>query len=150
MDPSLHVRMTERRHHSFLLALKSRVLVVSKERRRKAKTLGLLALQKSYLFRCFFALRAARHPFRHQSSQHFLLSLFYIFSAVFVSTTKVVERLIFIHFGLGPLFGFILCRAKNFPLFPSSLSLSLSLSIIYTYIYEKKLKKSSSKPVVVV
>ena len=31
-----------------------------------------------------------------------------------------------------------------------SLSLSLSLSIIYTYIYEKKLKKSSSKPVVVV
>jgi hypothetical protein len=58
--------------------------------------------------------------------------------------------LIFIHFGLGPLFGFILCRAKNFPLFTSSLSLSLSLSIIYTYIYEKKLKKSSSKPVVVV
>ena len=129
--------MTERSHHSFLLALKSRVLVVSKERRRKAKTLGLLALQKSYLFRCFFALRAARQPFRHQSSQHFLLSLFYIFSAVFVSTTKVVERLIFIHFGLGPLFGFILCRAKNFPLFPSSLSLSLSFDYIYIYIREE-------------
>ena len=145
--------MTERSHHSFLLALKSRVLVVSKERRRKAKTLGLLALQKSYLFRCFFALRAARQPFRHQSSQHFLPSHLFIFLRVrFLSRprTKVVERLLFIHFGLGPLFGFILCRAKNFPLFPSSLSLSLSLSIIYTYIYEKKLKKSSSKPVVVV
>ena len=76
---------TERSHNSFLLALKSRVIVVSKERRRKAKTLGLLALQKSYLFRCFFALRA-RQPFRHQSSQHFLLSLSSIFtSAVSVS-----------------------------------------------------------------
>ena len=127
--------MTERRHHSFLLALKSRVLVVSKERRRKAKTLGLLALQKSYLFRCFFALRAARQPFRHQSSQHFLLSLFYIFSAVFVSTTKVVERLIFIHFGLGPLFGFS-AEQKIFLSFPL-LSLSLSFDYIYTYIREE-------------
>ena len=44
-------------------------------------------------------------------------------------------------------------RSKKFSslsLFSLSLSLSLSLSIIYTYIYEKKLKKSSSKPVVVV
>ena len=49
--------------------------------------------------------------------------------------TKVVERLLFIHFGLGPLFGFILCGAKNFPLFPSSLSLSLSLSFDYIYVY---------------
>ena len=136
MDPSLHVRMTERRHHSFLLALKSRVLVVSKERRRKAKTLGLLALQKSYLFRCFFALRAARQPFRHQSSQHFLLSLFYIFSAVFVSTTKVVERLIFIHFGLGPLFGFS-AEQKIFLSFPL-LSLSLSLFRLYIHIYTRR------------
>ena len=81
---------TERSHNSFLLALKSRVIVVSKERRRKAKTLGLLALQKSYLFRCFFALRAARQPFRHQSSQHFLLlSHLFIFSRVrFLSRTK--------------------------------------------------------------
>ena len=136
MDPSLHVRMTERSHHSFLLALKSRVLVVSKERRRKAKTFGLLALQKSYLFRCFFALRAARQPFRHQSSQHFLLSLFYIFSAVFVSTTKVVERLIFIHFGLGPLFGFS-AEQKIFLSFPL-LSLSLSLFRLYIHIYTRR------------
>ena len=87
LDPSLHVRMTERSHHSFLLALKSRVLVVSKERRRKAKTLGLLALQKSYLFRCFFALRA-RQPFRHQSSQHFLLSLFIFLRVRFLSRPR--------------------------------------------------------------
>jgi len=56
--------------------------------------------------------------------------------------------LIFIHFGLGPLFGFS-AEQKIFLSFPL-LSLSLSLSIIYTHIYEKKLKKSSSKPVVVV
>ena len=129
-------------HHGFLLALKSRVLVASKERRRKAKTLGLsLALQKSYLFRCFFALRAARQPFRHQSSQHFLPSHLFIFLRVrFLSRprTKVVERLLFIHFGLGPLFGFILCGAKNFPLFPSSLSLSLSLFWLYIHTYTRR------------
>jgi hypothetical protein len=45
--------------------------------------------------------------------------------------------LLFIHFGLGPLFGFILCGAKNFPLFPSSLSLSLSFDYIYIYIREE-------------
>ena len=144
--------MTERSHHSFLLALKSRVLVVSKERRRKAKTLGLLA-RSSKVVPFPVLLRTARCSSAIPSSvfpTFSSVSLYIFTSAVFVSTTKVVERLIFIHFGLGPLFGFILCRAKNFPLFPSSLSLSLSLSIIYTYIYEKKLKKSSSKPVVVV
>ena len=31
----------------------------------------------------------------------------------------------------------LLCRAKNFPLFPSSLSLSLSFDYIYTYIREE-------------
>ena len=41
-------------------------------------------------------------------------------------------------------------KFSSLSLFSLSLSLSLSLSIIYTYIYEKKLKKSSSKPVVVV
>ena len=139
LDPSLHVRMTERSHHSFLLALKSRVLVVSKERRRKAKTLGLLALQKSYLFRCFFALRA-RQPFRHQSSQHFLLSLSLIFLVwnVFVSKRKAIDFLFifsFIHpFSGRCLFGFfILCRASSL-----SLSLSLSLSIRYTYKYTRR------------
>ena len=144
--------MTERSHHSFLLALKSRVLVVSKERRRKAKTLGLLA-RSSKVVPFPVLLRTARCSSAIPSSvfpTFSSVSLYIFTSAVFVSTTKVVERLIFIHFGLGPLFGFILCRAKNFPLFPSSLSLSLSLSIIYTYIYEKKLKKFSSKPVVVV
>ena len=136
MDPSLHVRMTERSHHSFLLALKSRVLVVSKERRRKAKTLGLLALQKSYLFRCFFALRA-RQPFRHQSSQHFLLSLSSIFtSAVSVSTVRR-KRLIFYSF-FFPFSGrcfFILSAEQNFPLFPSP---SLSFDYIYTHKYTRR------------
>jgi hypothetical protein len=46
--------------------------------------------------------------------------------------------LIFIHFGLGPLFGFILCGVKNFPLFPSSLSLSLSLFRLYIHIYTRR------------
>ena len=130
---------TERSHNSFLLALKSRAIVVSKERRRKAKTLGLLALQKSYLFRCFFALRA-RQPFRHQSSQHFLLSLSLIFLVwnVFVSKRKAIDFLFifsFIHpFSGRCLFGFfILCRASSL-----SLSLSLSLSIRYTYKYTRR------------
>ena len=139
MDPSLHVRMTERSHHSFLLALKSRVLVVSKERRRKAKTLGLLA-RSSKVVPFPVLLRTARCSSAIPSSvfpTFSSVSLYIFTSAVFVSTTKVVERLIFIHFGLGPLFGFILCRAKNFPLFPSSLSLSLSFDYIYIYIREE-------------
>ncbi len=142
-------------HHGFLLALKSRVLVASKERRRKAKTLGLsLALQKSYLFRCFFALRAARQPFRHQSSQHFLPSHLFIFLRVrFLSRPprKSSKDFAFYSFWSRAAVWLHSLQSKKFSsLSLFSLSLSLSLSIIYTYIYEKKLKKSSSKPVVVV
>ena len=129
-------------HHGFLLALKSRVLVASKERRRKAKTLGLLA-RSSKVVPFPVLLRTARCSSAIPSSvfpTFSSVSPLYIFtSAVFVSTTeKVVERLLFIHFGLGPLFGFILCRAKNFPLFPSSLSLSLSLFRLYIHTYTRR------------
>ena len=138
MDPSLHVRMTERRHHSFLLALKSRVLVSSKERRRKAKTLGLLA-RSSKVVPFPVLLRTARCSSAIPSSvfpTFSSVSLYIFTSAVFVSTTKVVERLIFIHFGLGPLFGFS-AEQKIFLSFPL-LSLSLSLFRLYIHIYTRR------------
>ena len=156
MDPSLHVRMTERSHPSWLPPRfkKSRSRSVEREKKksknsrssRSSKVVPFPVLLRTA--RCSSAIPSSVFPTFSSVSPLYIFT-----SAVFVSTRrKVVERLFFIHFGLGPLFGFILCRAKNFPLFPSSLSLSLSLSlsIIYTYIYEKKLKKSSSKPVVVV
>ena len=125
---------TERSHHSFLLALKSRVIVLSKERRRKAKTLGLLALQKSYLFRCFFALRAARQPFRHQSSQHFLLSLF-LFLVRFLSRPRKSSKDWFLFILVsGRCLASFSAEQKIFLSFPL-LSLSLSLSFDYIYIY---------------
>jgi hypothetical protein len=155
LDPSLHVRMTERSHPSRLPPRfkKSRSRSVEREKKKSKNSRSFARSSKVVPFpvllrtaRCSSAIPSSVFPTFSSVSP---LSIFT--SAVFVSTRrKVVERLLFIHFGLGPLFGFILCRAKNFPLFPSSLSLSLSLSIIYTYIYEKKLKKSSSKPVVVV
>jgi len=137
LDPSLHVRMTERRHHSFLLALKSRVLVVSKERRRKAKTFGLLALQKSYLFRCFFALRAARQPFRHQSSQHFLLSLFIFLRVRFLSRPRKSSKDWFLFILVSGRCLASLQSKKFSSLSLFSLSLSLSFDYIYTYIREE-------------
>ena len=125
-------------HHGFLLALKSRVLVASKERRRKAKTLGLsLALQKSYLFRCFFALRAARQPFRHQSSQHFLLSHLFIFLRVrFLSRPprKSSKDCFLFILVSGRCLASFSAEQKIFLSFPL-LSLSLSLSFDYIYIH---------------
>ena len=130
-------------HHGFLLALKSRVLVASKERRRKAKTLGLLARSSKVVpfpvllrtARCSSAIPSTVFPTFSSVSPLYIFT-----SAVFVSTTNESRRkiLLFIHFGLGPLFGFILCGAKNFPLFPSSLSLSLSLFWLYIHTYTRR------------
>ena len=136
--------MTERSHHSFLLALKSRVLVVSKERRRKAKTFGLLALQKSYLFRCFFALRAARQPFRHQSSQHFLLSHLFIFLRVRFWKEKEIDffSLFSSLFFRGRCLASFCLQSRKFPSLSLSLSHSLTLfRLVNTQIHEKKFKK---------
>ena len=126
-------------HHGFLLALKSRVLVASKERRRKAKTLGLsLALQKSYLFRCFFALRAARQPFRHQSSQHFLLSLFIFLRVRFLSRARKSSKDWFLFILVsGRCLASFSAEQKIFLSFPL-LSLSLSLFRLYIHIYTRR------------
>ena len=139
MDPSLHVRMTERSHPSRLPPRfkKSRSCSVEREKKksknsrssRSSKVVPFPVLLRTA--RCSSAIPSSVFPTFSS------VSLYIFTSAVFVSTTKVVERLIFIHFGLGPLFGFILCRAKNFPLFPSSLSLSLSFDYIYIYIREE-------------
>lgn len=121
-------------HHGFLLALKSRVLVSSKERRRKAKTLGLLARSSKVVpfpvllrtARCSSAIPSSVFPTFSSS-----VSPLYIFtSAVFVSNEG--KRLIFFHFFHPCFFGAVVwlhsvCRAENFPLFPSP-SLTLSLS----------------------
>ena len=147
--------MTERSHHSFLLALKSRVLVVSKERRRKAKTLGLLARSSKVVpfpvllrtARCSSAIPSTVFPTFSSVSPLYIFT-----SAVFVSTTNESRRKIaFYSFWSRAAVWLHSLRSKKFSsLSLFSLSLSLSLLIIYTYIYEKKLKKSSSKPVVVV
>ena len=147
--------MTERSHHSFLLALKSRVLVASKERRRKAKTLGLLARSSKVVpfpvllrtARCSSAIPSTVFPTFSSVSPLYIFT-----SAVFVSTTNESRRKIaFYSFWSRAAVWLHSLRSKKFSsLSLFSLSLSLSLLIIYTYIYEKKLKKSSSKPVVVV
>ena len=137
------MRMTERSHPSWLPPRfkKSRSRSVEREKKKSKNSRSFARSSKVVPFPVLLRTARCSSAIRHQSSQHFSsVSPLYIFtSAVFVSTTtKVVERLLFIHFGLGPLFGFILCRAKNFPLFPSSLSLSLSLFRLYIHIYTRR------------
>ena len=140
LDPSLHVRMTERSHPSWLPPRfkKSRSRSVEREKKKSKNSRSFARSSKVVPFpvllrtaRCSSAIPSSVFPTFSSVSPLYIFT-----SAVFVSTTtKVVERLLFIHFGLGPLFGFILCRAKNFPLSLSSLSLSLSLSFDYIYIH---------------
>ena len=132
--------MTERSHPSWLPPRfkKSRSRSVEREKKKSKNSRSFARSSKVVPFpvllrtaRCSSAIPSSVFPTFSSVSPLYIFT-----SAVFVSTTeKVVERLLFIHFGLGPLFGFILCRAKNFPLFPSSLSLSLSLSFDYIYIH---------------
>ena len=133
MDPSLHVRMTERSHPSRLPPRfkKSRSRSVEREKKKSKNSRSFARSSKVVPFpvllrtaRCSSAIPSTVFPTFSSVSPLYIFT-----SAVFVSTTNESRRkiLLFIHFGLGPLFGFILCGAKNFPLFPSSLSLSLSL-----------------------
>lgn len=120
-------------HHSFLLALKSRVLVASKERRRKAKTLGLLA-RSSKVVPFPVLLRTARCSSAIPSS---VFPTFSSVSPLYIFTSAVLERerdwfffTFFILVFSGPLFGFILSAEQKISLsFPLPLSLSHSLSI---------------------
>jgi len=125
------------RSHSFLLALKSRV-IVAKERRRKAKTIFSKNGLPSYLFRCFFALRA-RQPFRHQSSQHFL-SLF-IFLVRFLSREEI-DFSSFFHPFSGRCVWLLHSLQSKISL---SLSLPLSLSIIYTHTNTREEEEEEDK-----
>jgi len=126
------------RSHSFLLALKSRV-IVAKERRRKAKTIFSKNGLPSYLFRCFFALRA-RQPFRHQSSQHFL-SIF-IFLVRFLSREEI-DLSSFFHPFSGRCVWLLHSLQSKISL---SLSPSLSFDYIYTHKYTRRRRRRRQNP----
>ena len=134
MDPSLHVRMTERSHPSRLPPRfkKSRSRIVEREKKksknsrssRSSKVVPFPVLLRTA--RCSSAIPSSVFPTFSSS-----VSPLYIFtSAVFVSNEG--KRLIFFHFFHPCFFGAAVwlhsvCRAENFPLFPSP-SLTLSLS----------------------
>ena len=138
MDPSLHVRMTERSHPSRLPPRFKKSRSCSVEREKK-KSKNFRSSRSSKVVPFPVLLRTARCSSAIPSSvfpTFSSVSLYIFTSAVFVSTTKVVERLIFIHFGLGPLFGFS-AEQKIFLSFPL-LSLSLSLFRLYIHIYTRR------------
>jgi hypothetical protein len=134
LDPSLHVRMTERSHPSQLPPRfkKSRSRIVEREKKksknsrssRSSKVVPFPVLLRTA--RCSSAIPSSVFPTFSSS-----VSPLYIFtSAVFVSNEG--KRLIFFHFFHPCFFGAAVwlhsvCRAENFPLFPSP-SLTLSLS----------------------
>ena len=138
------MRMTERSHPSWLPPRfkKSRSRSVEREKKKSKNSRSFARSSKVVPFpvllrtaRCSSAIPSSVFPTFSSVSPLYIFT-----SAVFVSTTNESRRkiLLFIHFGLGPLFGFILCRAKNFPLFPSSLSLSLSLFRLYIHTYTRR------------
>lgn len=135
MDPSLHVRMTERSHPSQLPPRfkKSRSRIVEREKKKSKNSRSFARSSKVVPFpvllrtaRCSSAIPSSVFPTFSSS-----VSPLYIFtSAVFVSNEG--KRLIFFHFFHPCFFGAAVwlhsvCRAENFPLFPSP-SLTLSLS----------------------
>ena len=138
------MRMTERSHPSRLPPRfkKSRSRSVEREKKKSKNSRSFARSSKVVPFpvllrtaRCSSAIPSSVFPTFSSVSPLYIFT-----SAVFVSTTNESRRkiLLFIHFGLGPLFGFILCGAKNFPLFPSSLSLSLSLFRLYIHTYTRR------------
>ena len=156
MDPSLHVRMTERSHPSRLPPRfkKSRSRSVEREKKKSKNSRSFARSSKVVPFpvllrtaRCSSAIPSSVFPTFSSVSPLYIFT-----SAVFVSTTNESRRKIaFYSFWSRAAVWLHSLRSKKFSsLSLFSLSLSLSLLIIYTYIYEKKLKKSSSKPVVVV
>ena len=144
--------MTERSHPSRLPPRfkKSRSRIVEREKKKSKNSRSSRSLFKSRTFSGASSHCAllVSHSVISLPNIFFCLSL-YFYECGFCLDHESRRKIDFYSFWSRAAV-WLLCRAKNFPLFPSSLSLSLSLSIIYTYIYEKKLKKSSSKPVVVV
>ena len=133
MDPSLHVRMTERSHPSRLPPRfkKSRSCGVEREKKksknsrssRSSKVVPFPVLLRTA--RCSSAIPSSVFPTFSSVSPLYIFT-----SAVFVSNEG--KRLIFFHFFHPCFFGAAVwlhsvCRAENFPLFPSP-SLTLSLS----------------------
>ena len=144
--------MTERSHPSRLPPRfkKSRSRIVEREKKKSKNSRSSRSLFKSRTFSGASSHCAllVSHSVISLPNIFFCLSL-YFYECGFCLDHESRRKIDFYSFWSRAAV-WLLCRAKNFPLFPSSLSLSLSLSIIYTHIYEKKLKKSSSKPVVVV
>ena len=158
MDPSLHVRMTERSHPSWLPPRfkKSRSRSVEREKKKSKNSRSFARSSKVVPFpvllrtaRCSSAIPSSVFPTFSSVSPLYIFT-----SAVFVSTTNESRRKIIAFYSFWWSRAAVWLHSLRSKKFSSlslfSLSLSLSRSIIYTYIYEKKLKKSSSKPVVVV
>jgi len=133
--------MTERSHPSQLPPRfkKSRSRSVEREKKKSKNSRSSRSLFKSRTFSGASSHCAllVSHSVISLPNIFFRLTSLYFYECGFCLDQTESRRkiLLFIHFGLGPLFGFILCGAKNFPLFPSSLSLSLSLSFDYIYIH---------------
>lgn len=145
MDPSLHVRMTERSHPSWLPPRfkKSRSRSVEREKKKSKNSRSFARSSKVVPFpvllrtaRCSSAIPSSVFPTFSSVSPLYIFT-----SAVFVSNEG--KRLIFFHFFHPCFFGAAVwlhsvCRAENFPL---SLSLSHSLTLfrlVNTQIHEKK------------
>ena len=157
MDPSLHVRMTERSHPSRLPPRfkKSRSRSVEREKKKSKNSRSPRSLFKSRTFSGASSHCAllVSHSVISLPNIFFRLTSLYFYECGFCldhERKSSKDCFLFILVS-GRCLASFSAEQKIFLSFPLlSLSLSLSLSIIYTYIYEKKLKKSSSKPVVVV
>ena len=157
MDPSLHVRMTERSHPSRLPPRfkKSRSRSVEREKKKSKNSRSPRSLFKSRTFSGASSHCAllVSHSVNSLPNIFFRLTSLYFYECGFCldHERKSSKDFAFYSFWSRAAVWLHSLRSKKFSsLSLFSLSLSLSLLIISTYIYEKKLKKSSSKPVVVV
>ena len=144
MDPSLHVRMTERSHPSWLPPRfkKSRSRSVEREKKKSKNSRSFARSSKVVPFpvllrtaRCSSAIPSSVFPTFSSVSPLYIFT-----SAVFVSTTqKVVERLIFYSFWSRAAVWLHSLRSKKFSsLSLFSLSLSLSLFRLYIHTYTRR------------
>lgn len=132
MDPSLHVRMTERSHPSWLPPRfkKPRSRSVEREKKKSKNSRSSRSLFKSRTFSGASSHCAllVSHSVISLPNIFFCLTSLYFYECGFGKR----KRLIFFHFFHPCFFGAAVwlhsvCRAENFPLFPSP-SLTLSLS----------------------
>jgi len=144
LDPSLHVRMTERSHPSWLPPRfkKSRSRSVEREKKKSKNSRSFARSSKVVPFpvllrtaRCSSAIPSSVFPTFSSVSPLYIFT-----SAVFVSTTeKVVERLIFYSFWSRAAVWLHSLRSKKFSsLSLFSLSLSLSLFRLYIHTYTRR------------